>query len=113
MSDVVSGDGRMYSWDIIFPKFLLKPTEFLKLYGLINNIPSQGKKKIQDNPLGNCHLMTKIPLFFRSKGRKLGLRSVTSKLIYEELLSGIQTSPSAQKYFKNKFKSNELDWPRI
>ena len=71
------------------------------------------KKKIQDNPLGNCHLMSKIPLSIKRKGRKLGLKSVTSKLIYEELLAGIQTTPSAQKYFKNKFKSNELDWPRI
>ena len=40
VSDVVSGDGRVYSWDIISPKFQLKPTEFLKLYGLIA-IPSQ------------------------------------------------------------------------
>ena len=113
MSDVVNGDGRVYSSDIISPKFQLKPTEFLKWYGLINAIPSQWKKKIQDNPLGNCHLMTKIHLLIKCKGRKLGLKSVTSKLIYEELLSGIQTTPSAKKYFKNKFKSNKLDRPRI
>ena len=113
VSDVVSRNGRVYSWDIISPKFQIKPTEFLKWYGLINAISSQWKKKIQDNPLGNCHLMTKTPLSIKCKDRKLGLKSVTSKLIYEELLSGIQTTPSAQKYFKNKFKSNELDWPRI
>ena len=110
VSDVVSGDGRVYSWEIISPKFQLKPTKFLKWYGLINAIPSQWKKKIQDNPLGNCHLMTKVPLSIKCKDGKLGLRSVTSKLIYEKLLSGIQTNPSAQKYFKNKLKSNELDW---
>ena len=57
--------------------------------------------------------MTKIPLSIKCKGRKLELKIVTCKLIYEELLSGIQTAPSAQKYFKNKFKSNKLDWPRI
>ena len=103
----------MYSWEIISPKFQLKPTKFLKWYGLINAIPSQWKKKIQDNPLDNCHLMIKVPLSIKCKDGKLGLRSVTSKLIYEELLSGIQTNRSAQKYFKNKLKSNELDWPRI
>ena len=113
VTDVVSADGRVYSWDIISAKFQFKPIEFLKWYGLINAIPSQWKKKTQDNPLGNCHLMSKIPLLIKCKGRKLGLKSVTSKLIYEELLAGIQTTPSAQKYFKNKFKSNELDWPRI
>ena len=113
VSDVVSGDGRVYSWDNISTKFQLKPIEFLKWYGLINAIPFQWKKKIQDNPLDNCHLMSKIPLSIKCKGKKLGLKSVTSKLIYEELLAGIQTTPSAQKYFKNKFKSNELDWPRI
>ena len=111
--DVVSGDDQVYSWDIIFPKSRLKPTEFLKWYGLINAMPSQWKKKIQNNPLGNCHLMTKVPLSIKCKGRKLGLKSVTSKLIYEELLSGIQTTPGAQKYFKNKFKLNQLDCPRI
>ena len=58
-SDVVSGDGRVYSWDINSPKFQLKPTEFLKWYGLINAIASQWKIKIQDNPFCNCHLMTK------------------------------------------------------
>ena len=57
--------------------------------------------------------MTKVLILIKIKGRKLGLKSVTSKFIYEELLSGFQTTPSAQKYFKNKFKSNELDWPRI
>ena len=30
VSDVLSGDGHVYSWDIISPKFQLKPTEFLK-----------------------------------------------------------------------------------
>ena len=113
VSDVVSGNGRVYSCDITSPKFQIKPTEFLKWYGLINAIPSQWKKKIQDNPFGNCHLMTKTPLSIKCKDRKLGLKSVTSKLIYEELLSGIQRTPNARKYFKNKFKSNELDWPRI
>ena len=88
VSDVVSGD-------IISAKFQLKPIEFLKWYGLINAIPSQWKKKIQDNPLGNCNLMSKIPLSIKCKGRKLGLKSVTTKLIYEELLAGIQTTPSA------------------
>ena len=39
--DVVSGDGRVYSWHIISPKFQLKPTEFLKWYGLVNAIPFQ------------------------------------------------------------------------
>ena len=58
-------------------------------------------------------MMTKVPLSIKCKGRQLGLKSVTSKPIYEELLSGIQTTPSAQKHFKNTFKSNELDWPRI
>ena len=111
--DVVSGDGRVYSWDIISPRFQLKPTEFLKWYGLINAIPSQWKKKIQDNPLGNCHLMTKVPLSIKCKGRKLGPKSVTPKLIYKGLSSATQTTSVAQKYFKNKFKSNELDWPRI
>ena len=33
VSDVVSGDGRVYSWDIISLTFQLKPTEFLKWYG--------------------------------------------------------------------------------
>ena len=110
---MVSGDGRVYSWDIISAKFQLKAIEFLKSYGLVNAIPSQWKKTIQDNPLGNCHLMSKIPLSIKLQGQKVGTKSVTSKLIYEELLAGIQTTPSAQKYFKNKFKSNELDWPRI
>ena len=113
VSDVVSGDGRVHSWDIISLKFQLKPIEFLKWYGLINAISSQWNKKLQGNSLGNCHMTTKVPLSIKCKGRKLGLRSVTSKLIYEELLSGIQTTPSAKKYFKNKFKSNELDWLRI
>ena len=111
VSDVVSGDGRVYSWDIISAKFQPKPIEFLKWYGLINAIPSQWKKKIQDNSLGNCNLMSKIPLSIKCKC--WDLISVTSKLIYEELVAGMQTTPSAQKYFKNKFKSNELDWPRI
>ena len=113
VSDVVSGDGQVYLWDIISPKFQLKPTEFLKWYGLINAILAQWKRKIQDDPPGNCHTMTKVPLSIKCKGRKLGLKSVTSKLTYEELLSGIQTTPSAKKYSKNKLKSNELDWPRI
>ena len=103
----------MYSWDTISPKFQLKPTEFLKWYGLINDIPYQWKKRIKDNPLGNCHLMNEFPLSIKCKCRKLGLKSVTSKLIYEELLSVIQTTPRAQKYFENKFKSNEPDWPKI
>ena len=30
VSDVVSGDDRVYSWDIMSPTFQLKPTEFLK-----------------------------------------------------------------------------------
>ena len=90
VSDVVSGDGRVYSWDVISRTFQLNPTEFFKWYGLINAIPFQWKKKIQDNPLGNCHLMTEIPLSIKCNGRK-----------------------TAQKYFKNKSKSNELDWPRI
>ena len=77
VNDVVSADGRVYSWDIISAKFQLKSIEFLKWYGLIN--------AIQDNPLGNCHLMSNIPLSIKCKGRKLGLKSVTSKLIYEEL----------------------------
>ena len=68
------------------------------------------EEEIQDSPIGN---LSKIPLSIKWKGRKLGLKNVTSKLIYEELLAGIQTTPSAQNYFKNKFKSNELDWPRI
>ena len=113
VSDMVSGDGQVYLWDIISPKFQLKPTEFLKWYGLINAILSQWKRKIQYNPLGKCHMMTKVPLSIKCKSRKWGLKSVTSKLIYEELLSGIQATPSAQKYFKKKFKSNELGWPRI
>ena len=113
VSDLVSGEGQGHSWDTISSKFRLKPTEFLKWYGLFNAIPSQWKKKIQDHPPGNCHSMTRVPLSIICKGRKLGLKSVTSKLIYEELLSGIQTTPSAKKYFENKFKSNELDWPRI
>ena len=50
VSDVVSGDGRVYSWDIISANFQLKPIEVLKWYGLINAIPSQWKKKIQDSP---------------------------------------------------------------
>ena len=79
----------------------------------MNAIPFQWKKKIQDNPLGNCHLMTRVPVSIKCKGRKLGLKSVTSKLIYEELFSGIQTTSCTQKYFKNTFQSNELDWPRI
>ena len=43
-------------------------------------------------------LMSKIPLSIKCKGRKLGLKSVTSKLIYEELLAGIQTTPSAKMF---------------
>ena len=113
VSDVVSGHGQVYSWDIISPKFQLKPTEFLKWYGLINAIPSQWKRKIQDNPLGKFHRMIKVLLSIKCKVRKWGLKGVTSKLIYEELLSGIQTTPCAQNYFNNKFKPNELDWPRI
>ena len=60
VSDVVSEDGRVYSWDIISAKFQPKPIEFLKWYGLINAIPSQWKKKIQDNSLGNCNLKSKF-----------------------------------------------------
>ena len=51
VSDMVSGDGRVYSWDIISPKLQLKPTEFLKWYGLINAIPSQWKRKFKIIPL--------------------------------------------------------------
>ena len=49
--------------------------------------------------------MTKVLLSITFKGGKLGLESVTSKLIYEELLSGIQTTASDQNYFENKLKS--------
>ena len=59
--------------------------------------------------LGNRHLVTKVPLSIKCKDRKVGLKSVISKLIYEDLLSGFQTTPSAKNYVENRFKINELD----
>ena len=64
VNDLVSMEGRVYSWDTISPKFELKPTEFLKWHGLIDAIYSQWKKRIQDNPPGNCHLLTEGLSFF-------------------------------------------------
>ena len=51
VTDVVSWEGRVYSWDTISTKFQFKPTEFLNWYGQNNAITSQCKKRIQDNPL--------------------------------------------------------------
>ena len=95
----------------------LNAVDFLFLNGLYDCLPPEWKKVMTNDPPSVLIKINHIwdDVFLYSSNDALLLSELSSKKIYNILVSKISISPSAKKKFEDSYASTEqaLDWKRI
>ena len=108
--DLFEENGDITKWEVFKIKYGCENNMFFQWIQLINSISSQWKEIIKTNI--NTRGILKDHSVIRSF-RVLALEKLTSREIYDILITKKTNKPTSQRYFENLFNRNDIGWNEI
>ena len=110
--DMFKTDGTFLTWTDLQAKGL-QSKNFLLWYGLINALAIKWKQLSQTNSTLPFTTFDNTSYTLLLNSKKLSLSDITTKKLYNELISNIQETPTAQTRFNELYPELELEWNKI
>ena len=112
VSQLFNTNGSIKTWYLLKQEFHLKNNSYFQWLQLINSIPEKWKLTIKQSSSDAKNLIIHGHHLIKSS-RILILEKLTSKELYQILISSRTNKVTSVTYFETKFNGNSLDWTKI
>ena len=112
VSQLFNTNGSIKTWYLLKQEYDLKINSYFQWLQLINSIPEKWKLTIKQSSSDAKNLIVHGHHFIKGS-RILILEKLTSKELYQILISSRTNKVTSVTYFETKFNGNSLDWTKI
>ena len=112
VSQLFNTNGSIKTWYLLKQEFHLKNNSYFQWLQLINSIPEKWKLTIKQSSSDAKNLIIHGHHLIKGS-RILVLEKLTSKELYQKLISSRTNKVTSVTYFEAKFNGNSLDWTKI
>ena len=112
VSQLFNTNGSIKAWHLLKQEYHLNNNSYFQWLQLINSIPEKWKLSIKQSSSEAKNLIAHGH-HLRKGSRILILEKLTSKELYQILISSRTNKVTSVTYFETKFNANSLDWTKM
>ena len=112
VSQLFNTNGLIKAWHLLKQEYHLNNNSYFQWLQLINSIPEKWKLTIKQSSSDAKNLIIHGHHLIKGS-RILILEKLTSKELYQILISSRTNKVTSVTYFETKFNANNLDWTKI